>query len=254
METFNPNDIAELCNKWQYKYCELVDSLGNKYGGRNQTPKDLKAKITSIKKHLDIVPNGIYFLHCLISPKGTVFTYKYNKGNLSETATAPVYPIINNAAPLEKFQTLEEWKKQELTINSLRNELELLKMQNQIKESLQEPDQEQEENKILGFAENILPQFMPVLDRYFNIKEKELELKAKAIDKKPAPVPAKRIIKKFRPLPETTGENLNAYFNYFMNLTDNQAAEELNYVMQVKPDLYNVLISKFYEDESAEKI
>jgi hypothetical protein len=249
METFNPNDIAELCNKWQYKYCELVSS-SKKYGGYNQTPKDLKTKLTSIKKYLQELPNDIYFLNCKISPKGDIFTYKYNKGNLSENTTPVVYPVINNAAPLEKFQTLEEWKKQELTINSLRNELELLKMQNQIKESLQEPEQEEKENKILGCAENILPQFMPVLDRYFNIKEKELEIKSKALDKKPAPVPAKKIIKKFRPLPETTGENLQAYFNYFINLTDSQAADELTYVSTQKPDLYNLLITKFYEDES----
>ena len=250
METFTPADIEKICNKMQFKYCELTNQT-KKFGGYNQTPGKLKEKINSIKKFLQELPDDVYFLNCKIFPKGDVFTYKYNKGNLSETGniTPQIYPVISQT-PLEKFQTLDEWKKQEKLINELQQEIALLKMQAKFADTLKEQPTEEKQNPILGFAENVLPQFMPILDRYFNIKEKELEIKAKPKPAQPIQRPVNNLIKKFRPLPDMSDEiNLNKYFVYFMNLPEQAAEHELNFVNTQNADLYNLLISKFYEDE-----
>lgn len=248
MENFTPADIEKICNKMQFKYCELT-SQTKKYGGYNQTPGKLKEKINSIKKFLQELPDDIYYLNCKIFPKGDIFTYKFNKGNLSESTnvTPQIFPVYNST-PLEKFQTLDEWKKQEKTINDLQQEIAFLKMQAKFADTLKEEPKEEKQNAILGFAENVLPQFMPILDRYFNIKEKELEIKAKP--KQDIKQPAAKIFKKFRPLPEITDEiNLQKYLVYFMNLPDLAAEQELVYVNTQNANLYNLLISKFYEDE-----
>lgn len=250
MENFTPADIEKICKKMQFKYCELK-SNNKRYAPYNNTPGKLKEKIKSIQDYLDNLPNDIYYLNCKIYPKGDVFTYKYNKGNLSENSnnSPQIYPVMSQPTPLEKFQTLDEWKKQEKLINDLQQEIALLKMQAKFADTLKEQPTEEKQNPILGFAENVLPQFMPILDRYFNIKEKELEIKAKP---KQAPIqkPLNNLIKKFRPLPDMSDEiNLNKYFVYFMNLPEQAAEHELNFVNTQNADLYNLLISKFYEDE-----
>lgn len=248
MENFTPADIEKICNKMQFKYCELTSST-KKYGGFNQTPAKLKEKINSIKKFLQELPDDIYFLNCKIFPKGDIFTYKFNKGNLSENInTIPqIYPVMQQPTPLEKFQTLDEWKKQEKLINDLQQEIAFLKMQAKFADTLKEQPQEEKQNPILGFAENVLPQFMPILDRYFNIKEKEIELKSR----QPKPQQTiKKVIKQFRPLPNIADEkNLQNYFIYFMNLNDTAAEQELNFVETNNKELFNLLISKFYTNE-----
>ena len=51
MQIKNANEIERLIADNQYKYLELI-SRNKKYGGYNATPKDLKNKVTQVKKFL----------------------------------------------------------------------------------------------------------------------------------------------------------------------------------------------------------
>ncbi len=53
MQIKNANDIDKLINDNQYKYVELINREQKKFGGYNATPKDLKNKVTQIKKFLN---------------------------------------------------------------------------------------------------------------------------------------------------------------------------------------------------------
>lgn len=260
MNIKTPLEIEQVLKTGQYKYLELIAN-GKKYGGYNRTPKELKTKVESIKKFIETLPDGIYTLNFKISPSGDIFTYPYSKGNLSESITPIMYQQTPPAAiPLEKFQTLDEWKKQEQKISDLERELAILKITNELKQPLAE--QEPEKNIFLGFAENILPSFMPVLDKYFMIKERELAIKEKnGTTPKPQQQATKKVIKTtpgqnnaFRPVPEIGAPAFINYINYFLNLDEDKAEQELVFLEQKNPSIYNYITANYYENETGQDI
>jgi len=245
MQNITPEDIDNIIKKYQYRYISLSNAI-KKFNAQNKTPKDLKSKVEDIKKLLVNLPNDVYYLNFKMTPAGDTFTYTYNKGNVLSEAAPSVTPFIMPSTPLEKFQTLDEWKKQEQLISELRQEIAMLKMQKQF-ETLKEPEPEPV-NAVMGFAQNVLPMFMPLAEKYFAQKDRELAIKEKtAAASKPI---VKKVFQKFRPLPNVNDPNINNYINYFDTLNDNQAEQELNFVQQNNPDLYQYLCQTFYPDEN----
>ena len=252
-----PDQIEQIIQDNQYKYLELI-SRTKKYGGYNATPKDLKAKIIQVKKFLNNLPDDLYILNFKISPRGDVFPYEYIKGKpvLSEsqgTTPAQIIPIYQNN--LEKFQTLDEWKKQEKLIHELQKELELLKFKDQLKSTLSENSQEQPKNNLIGFAETILPNVMPVIDKFFELRERELNIKEQALNK---PKPAPKIVKT-KPsikVPDPGAPGYDEYLQMFELLPDESASFELIKLKKINHPAYNDLIQRYYTetDESAKNI
>lgn len=247
MNIKTPNQIEQIIADNQYKYLELI-SRSKKYGGYNATPKDLKNKINQVKKFLENLPDDLYILNFKISPRGDVFPYEYIKGtpNLTENAVqqpAQIIPIYQNN--LEKFQTLEEWKKQEKLINDLQKELELLKFKNSLQETLSE--KEPEKNVFLGFAETILPNVLPVIDKYFDLKEKELSIKEKLNELK-TPKMLKKIVKKeVINVPNIEDPGFEDYCLMFESLSDNEANNIMNNLKNTNVSAYNELLKRYYE-------
>jgi len=257
MNIKTPNEIDQVIKSGQYKYIELI-AAGKKYGGYNQTPAKLKAKIESIKKFLETFGAGIYTLNFKINPGGDVFTYNYYKGNFSEDniTPAPVYQAIPITPPLEKFQTLDEWKKQEQRINELEQQLAILKITNELKQPMAEPA-EPEKNIFLGFAENILPSFMPVIDKYFTIKDRELAIKEQRnnqIKTTKVKAPIKIKTNNYRPVPEIGAPEFINYINYFLQLDENNAERELDFLEQNNETIYKYIISNYYENETDQDV
>lgn len=248
MTNIKPEDINSIIKTYQYRYISLTNAK-NKFGGFNKTPKELNKKVETIKQLLINLPNDIYYLNFRMTPTGDIFTYQFNKGNLSEQPVQAA-PLILQPTQLEKFQTIDEWKKQEKTINDLQQEIAMLKLKEQFA-TLKEPEPEPV-NPMIGFAQNILPIFTPLMEKYFNLKEREIKIKEnQSIVKKPI---IKKIIKKFRPLPNTNDPNLPEYITYFDTLSDSDAETELNFVATQNPDLYNYLNETFYPDETNENL
>lgn len=259
MNIKSPNDIEKIISDNQYKYLELI-SRNKKYGGYNATPKDLKNKINQVKKFLDNLPDDIYFINFKISPRGDVFTYQFIKGNpptLQENTNnnTPAPIIYNN--PLEKFQTLDEWKRQEKKISELEKELELYKFKEGIKNSLNESgDQNNTKNAFIGFAETVLPSVMPVLDKFFTLQEKKLNIEELKVKNQNIPVKNQTVPKllKIESIPAPDQEQYNNFLTYFNSLNDVQADKLLSELEIKRPEVYNDLINKFYTDETAETV
>jgi hypothetical protein len=245
MQNITPDDIDNIIKTYQYRYVSLTNAK-NKFGGYNKTPKDLKNKIDAIRKLLINLPNDVYYFNFKMTPAGDTFTYTFNKGNVLSEAMPSITPFVMPSTPLEKFQTLDEWKKQEQLINELRQEIAMLKMAKQF-ETLKEPEPEPV-NPVMGFAQNVLPMFMPLAEKYFAQKDRELAIKEKAAAAaKPI---VKKVITKYRPLPNVNDPNINNYINYFDQLNDAQAEQEINFVQQNNPELYKYLSETFYPDEN----
>lgn len=256
MTEIKPEQIDNVIKENQFKYVELRGTDGRKYGGYNQRPADLNKKIDSIKKFCKSVPDGLYYMNFKINPNGDCFSYIFKKGNvaLSETTSAtPTPSIIQIPAPvaqLEKFQTLDEWKRQEAKIKELEAELERLKLEVSFNNKLAEIQQPEPENPILGFAQNILPLFQPVVEQYMNLKEREISLKEKQTAAQPVtPQKFTKVVKKhpFRPVPGVDSIDFNKYLEFIDGLTDEQMNVELLHVQQNKPEVFEWLQNNYLE-------
>ena len=246
MQIQKPQDIEKIARDFQYKYIELQSSDGRKLAHYNNTPARLGAKIKDINSLISKQPDGLYYLNYKISPKGDIFQFAYNKGNInmSENST-PI--IINSPVPnqnnLEKFQTLQEWKRQEQEISELKNKIALMEMEKNFNGV--EEEQEEPKNTILGFAENILPTFMPIIDKYLSLREREVKVNEQKVQK-----PMYKKVVKFRPIPNITDPNFSAYEAYFSKLSDQAASEEMNFLETNNKPIFDFLNRKYYEESN----
>jgi hypothetical protein len=244
-----PEQIEQVVQDGQFKYIKLTGADLKEYGGWNKTPAELKKKIQSIREHIQKLPAGNYFLHFKINPRGDEWKYIYQKESLSQNGS-PAAPVIIQApgSQLEKFQTIDEWKRQELRIKDLEKELELLKFRNEIKEQLNEKP---EENPIQGFAANILPQFVPLFDRYMDLQDRKIQAQviqskqltqATAVNKSPA-------VKPFRPVPDVNSDMWESYLDYLDNLSDERFSREIFYLKTKQPEIYKAVNDAFTDEE-----
>jgi cell fate (sporulation/competence/biofilm development) regulator YmcA (YheA/YmcA/DUF963 family) len=236
--------IDQVINDGQFKYIKLTGSDNKEFGGWNRTPSDLEKKITSIKNHIKNLPSGQYFLIFKIKPGKDEWKYILTKGDNTLNQNSPMPMIIHQASQLEKFQTLEEWKNQEMKIKELEKELELLKMQNVFKDQMNEKP---EENVIQGFASTILPQFVPLFDRFMSLQEKKLDLQQKTPIKQAMPSQFKP--KPFRPAPSPDSELWESYIDYLDSMQDLRYDRELMYLKVKQPDVYAYVINETQETQ-----
>jgi hypothetical protein len=246
MQIQKPQDIEKIARDFQYKYIELQSNDGRKLAHYNNTPARLGAKIKDINSLLSKQPDGLYYLNYKISPKGDIFQFAYNKGNInmSENSTPIIIsPPVQNINNLEKFQTLQEWKRQEQEISELKNKIALMEMEKNFNGV--EEEQEEPKNAILGFAENILPTFMPILDKYLSLREREVQVNEQKVQK-----PMYKKVVKFRPIPNLTDPNFSAYEAYFSKLSDQAASEEMNFLETNNKTIFDFLNRKYYEESN----
>ena len=154
-------------------------------------------------------------------------------------------PIVYNNNPVEKFQTIEEWKRQEKRIAELERELELLKITTDLKTTLNE-NKEPEKNVYLSFAENVLPSVLPIVDKFFALKEREIVLR----ENQPAPVPTIIRQKPKMVVPNPGEPGYNEYLELFDKMSDLECENELNRLQKIGHPAYNDLITRFYEGEN----
>ena len=108
-----------------------------------------------------------------------------------------------------------------------------------------EEEQEEPKNPILGFAENILPTFMPILDKYLSLREREVQVNEQK---------AKNLMYKkdfqFRPIPALTNPNFIKYETYFSKLSDQAASDEMTFLETNNKPVFDYLNRKYYEESN----
>jgi len=258
MNEIKPAEIEKIIKENQFKYIELKGADGKKYGGFNQKPDLLKKKIESIKQFCNNLPDGIYYINFKISPGGDLFTYCYNKGNfLKDNHLSNFQPMAQMPAAvsqIEKLQTIDEWRKQENKINELQNELNFLKLESKFAAQLSEAKLPTPENPYLGFMQNSLPIFLPIIDKYFDLEQQKINQKQnnQVQNNRTQPIINKVIKPLFRPVPELNDKNFEIYLNYLMKLDDSNLEKELLYLKTNNPNILDYLNRNFFNDENNE--
>lgn len=246
--TISPEQIDQVLMDGQFKYIKLTSSDGKEFGGWNATPGALKSKVNSIRGHIAKLPPGQYFLHFRISPGKTEWKYILTRGSeTTNTGLSQTPVIITQATELEKFQTLDEWKRQEQRIKDLEKQVEIMQLENQYKSQLNE---QPTPGVVEGFAEKILPSFLPLVDRYFDLEEKKLQ-RMQTQTQTRQPVPGKILPpQKFRPAPVPGTEEFAKYLNYLDQLNDTAFTRELVYLKHNQPEVYSAVLDDEMEDEN----
>jgi len=151
--TITADQIDQVINDGQFKYLKLTSSDGKEFGGWNATPGALKKKIQSVREHIAKLPTGQYILHFRISPGKTEWKYILNRGTENNGGGLSAAPVIitQPLAELEKFQTLEEWKRQEQRIKDLEKQVEIMQLEQQRQQSIV-PVQSQSQSQFLHLS------------------------------------------------------------------------------------------------------
>jgi hypothetical protein len=201
MSTYN--DFLKVHKEVKYKFVSLQDQNGQKIVPYNQNGKDPAIKLQEIERRLKAPGSGTYVICAKMSVKGKEDHYLITNGDqLSEPAPVIIHqsaPPVNNAEVLTYESAL-----------NLRVENERLKLENaallaeieQLNETLSEIESEQSENlaesgkmSLIENAKTFLTESLsivaPLLDKHFDLKEKQLALKALELDRmasKPAAI------------------------------------------------------------------
>lgn len=251
METITENEIETIYDRNGYKYVALYDqqlrpivAITNK-----ANPKE---KIKEIRKRLATQKDGIYIIRYQynLGKRYPYFDFAIQKGAAAAPGT-PQQPIIIQApppAPLSEAQEVRTWEealrdKQELA--ELRAKLATMEAQDQ------EPEEPADEKPALmeglkGLAESVIPQFLPVFDRWMTYKERALSLEEQRANRTPSNL---RPVHPFRPVPSPGSENWEAYLTYLEKLPDIKYVEECQYLEATAPDIYQEVLNVFTPDQ-----
>jgi len=187
-----------------------------------------------------------------ISQGKTEWKYIVNRGGENTGGLLAAQGIITQpVTELEKFQTLEEWKRQEQRIKDLEKQVEIMQLEQQYKAQLSEKPQE---TPVQGFAEKILPTFLPLVDRYFDLEEKKLQrTQIPAQTQTRTMVPGSTVKKHpFRPAPVPGSELWEKYLDFVDQLNDTAFTRELVYLKHNQPDVYSAVLDEDVETEETD--
>ena len=107
---------------------------------------------------------------------------------------------------------------------------------------------EETPNKLQGFLKDILPQFLPLADRYFELADKKLALQVMQMNKQ-QPAERKKIVHPFRPLPDINDrEKIDRYMNWLEKVPEHIFNSEVKFCEQNAPGLADAIKNNFLEE------
>lgn len=242
--TITPDQIPQIVSDGSFKHICLLGK-GKNYGGFNKDPKVIKTKIAEIKKLIQKNPEENFVINCKMNINGDIWQYQINTGNLSEHQSTPSPVIYQHTSELEKFQTLDAYKKQLERINELEKEIEILKMKTMYESQLNEKPVK---NQIQGFAESMIPIVVPMFDRFMDLQNRKLNQQ----EKKPV-LSSQPITKPYRPIPSIDSESFQMYITWIDGLNDLQFQREMMYVKKFNPDVYQYLTDEDQEQDQEQE-
>ena len=246
MKEFLIKDIFDIQKEQGYKYIGLFDQQGNKVIPFNSNASSSNDRLKEIEKRLTSagLQDGFYNICCKNALKGgTADNYMIKKGeNLGESTNANI-PIVQTLPPdlLSYAQALKlnvEVERMKLENAALKKDIENLKKELIENQSFMS---EEEENNTPGMLENaktFMSEAMgfiaPLLDKHFELKEKQLGLQAVQIQHR-----LDNSNRTKRPSPEQAGmKDKNLTESFIMNYKDDTE------VYEQLATFYNEAISK----------
>lgn len=234
IDTLKIDDLQNVAKANAYKYVRMEDAGGRVLVYQNATgDKLLNEKIKEIQRRSQVIPgDAVYYIIFKNRSTGEDWSYKYVKGN-------PV--TIHNITSMQERPAydLNALENKNAEIMRLQNEIERLKLQmiyendlNNLRQEMKSMSEAQPEpkNAILGFAETILPQFMPLITEYLEVRKIEAQAKTNTppTPTRKAPAPAPRLPLVGTPEFMALCERLNALSDDDLN-RELENLETLNY-------------------------
>jgi len=270
--TITPDQIEATCNKHVCNYFFVTDINGKTRHVQLGRKQDLQTKIAETVQTINGLPDNMFVITFIKSSNGknpAQYPYYLSKTPAPQTLSAPGAPqtIINT--PFEPARSMEQAltdgrKIAELTADNKRLQDELARIGAELENLKNETLAEEEEkelaetptnvDKLGGFLKDILPQFMPLADKYFEIQDKKLALQAMALNKPTAqiqtPAPARH---PFRPWwnPEETEKTIK-YFEWLQSLPDAMYYKEMAQCAENAPGLHAAILTMEQNDNGQE--
>jgi len=272
--TITPDQIASTCKKHVCHYFYLTDVNGTTRHVQIGAKKDLDKKIAEAVQTISSLQDQVFRIVFLKSTSGTdKAEYCYYLSKTPQSANAPAQQpqtIINT--PFEPARSMSEALKDAHEMATLRADNK--RLQDEVNRltaecgELRAEAMAEEESKELaaapngidkaaGFMKEILPQFLPIADKYFELAEKKLQLQALALSQRPQQ-PAQQPRKKhpFRPFPnpETETERTQQYLTWLESVPDNVFKMEIIAAKTQAPALYTILEQEFNTPNDGEEV
>ena len=194
MKTYEITDIPKIISEGGYKYCALYSQAGNKIIPYNSNRIDVQDRCKEIIRRIEKggLPDGYYCIKCKTSYSANATAdnfYIYN-GVFEDQVIEPTATIIEEKEVSPNVLTYESALKLNVELASLK--LENKNLKNQIEklefelsecndmETLEDGPKTSMEH-LKDMAENLISIGAPIMDKYFQNKQMELQLKAQSI-------------------------------------------------------------------------
>jgi hypothetical protein len=243
VDSIKLSDIEQIAKANKYRLVKLADSQGRQVVYQNQpTAAAFKAKLQEIKERAQVLPNDcVYYVIFKNALAGEEWAYRFVKGNPVTILQQQQSTLSQPAAPIMDYNALST---KDSEIAALKNQIEQLKLQFMYEAKLNElnakldtmSEKKEEKNQLLGFAETVLPNFLPILDRYMSIKEVEARAKLAAaggkatepVKPKLAPIGSEAYNNMLEKLLQLDEESFNAKLAQLAAIDQNYAAQVYN--------------------------
>lgn len=271
MNNIKPGDLEKVAQKNGYKFVALLNSTGQIIVPSNSPKVKLPVKAEQIRKRYSSLPDGVYLVRFqeYYGKKWPAYDFVLQKGDVVTPEVVndnkPVQVTLMQA-PQENARSFEAALNDKEELARLRAEKESLALR--LKSYEEEEDEEEEDgeeglqeaNPWAGFLKEIVPQFMPVIDRamdqrdrQLNLKEKELSLAEQGIfmPGNNAPQVRRRVAAHpFRPVPSVDAPEFDKYLDWLDSLSDQAFQAEIVYLQkQNAADHLAAINAEFFPDD-----
>ena len=252
LDTIQPEQIDGLIKSHNYRYVSLRDSAGRVLIPNNQSGQSaLKNRVLEVKQRLQVVPdNSIYYIILKNTTHGEEWAYKYIKGNpvqIINTAPAP----SSMSEPTQYANYADKVSEQAAEIARLKNEIDNLKLSFMYESKLAEMNakiaqlsepREPEKNVLQGFAENILPTFIPLFEKYLDVRQLEAQTKIATPQLSEKANTAQQ-------LPAVGSEQYNRMVDRLGQLSDDEFNTRINYLASIDQNYADTVLNEFTTDD-----
>ena len=259
--TIKTNEIAETANKlncFAFK-CTTLDGKNVK---GSVSKKDFEKNLNELLKTIKGSNAELFLIE--FSSNGTSKAAKNCFHLIKETTPglAAAAPVNYNYQALEPARSLGEAVKDARELAELQSEnkrlaAEITRLQLEAEETDDEAEEkanaalalaEKPADKITGYLKEILPSFLPLAEKYLEIKAMQAQTAANALIK-PAPPARAPMRHPFRPLPNISDNaKIQSYFNFVEKLPEHLFNREVQYLQANAPGLAQAVIEKFTEE------
>lgn len=266
MKTYTFQELKNLSAQQGYKLAALESPTGQKVQAYNQLKIKVGAQLDKLQTRLsaEVFPDGVYtiLLAHSLGKTSSPDRYAVLKGKVApevlaeaEKRSIPLTPTIIERSP--DVLSYDKALQYQSEISELKNTVALRDMEIQkLKEELAELEEEnaglsetQTESTTKSFLTELVPQAMPILDRWFSLEEKKLDLEALKLNR-PAP---KKSPTQTRQIVAGTQEHLDVIENYYNAENEEALNRELDKLQDANPDLYNQVLERLNLSEGEEE-